>query len=301
MSLRLRLLDLALRLFSKLGLGHLRDPKIARRRFERSARWVFRTPPFSLILPTRLASGLPALWIAGRPSRLPARRRVILYFHGGGYVLGSPRTHSKMLARLSHLSGQEICAPAYRLAPEHPFPAAFEDACAAFDGLIRRGYAPGDIVLGGDSAGGGLALALLARLCAEQRPPRAVFAFSPLTDMSFQGASWVENVRSDALLPSGAKAQLRDMVLAGQRPDDPRPSPLYAEFHRPIPPVFLQFSTDEILRDDSRRMARHLRAAGAVVVEDAWPGMPHVWVVFDGLVPEARAALRRVATFIRDV
>ncbi len=300
MSLRLRLLNLFLRLFVKPRLGRLRDPEEARRHLNRTARLVFRTPPLSLMLPVAFANGKTALWIANRPTRLPTtRRRVILYIHGGGYVAGSARTHAKMLARLSRLCGMEVFAPTYALAPEHPFPAGLKDVENAFSHLNAIGYAPEDIILGGDSAGGGLAFALLSKLCLQGRPPRALFALSPLTDFRYKGDSFVENATRDPLLPASRKEMVRDMYLNGHSPEDPQVSPLLAEFPSP-PPVFLQFSTAELLRDDSRRMATRLRSLGGQVTEDAWADTPHVWVLFDGLLPEARQALERIAAFVQD-
>jgi len=218
--------------------------------------------------------------------------------HGGGYIAGSPRTHAKMLARLSRLTGLEVIAPWYRLAPEHPFPAAFNDAHAAFEALLARGYSASDIILGGDSAGGGLALALLGAICAEGNPPRGLFAFSPLTDTRSLSPSFSENEHRDPLLPASQKELIADMYLAGHSPLDPRCSPILASFSTPPPPVFLQYSESEILRDDSRRMAEHLRQAGGYVPLDEWRDPPHVWVLFDGLVPEARIALNNVAEFV---
>ncbi len=300
MSLRLRLLNLFCRLAVKPRLRRMTNPVRERLVFERAARWVFRATPLSLILPIKLPGGLPALTIRNRPATRHAGpgSPVILYFHGGGYLVGSPQTHAKMLSRLSQLTGLEVLAPSYPLAPEQPFPAGFNAAYTAFNALLEMGYNPADIILGGDSAGGGMALALMAKLCAEGRSPRAVFAFSPLTDMRFSGESFHKNAVNDPLLPAENNALVAKMYLAGHSPGDPRASPLLADFSNP-PPVFLQYSTREILCDDSRRMAAHLRRAGGTVVEDEWPDPPHVWVLFDGLIPEARAALKNVAGFIK--
>jgi len=202
-----------------------------------------------------------------------------------------------MLARLARLTGCEVIAPDYRLAPEHPFPAAVRDARSAWDGLIARGYQPEDVVIGGDSAGGNLALGLLAALLSEGIRPAGLYAFSPVTDLTFSGASIRANEGSDRLLPAARRGDLVRFYLGGAAPDDPRASPLLADFAAP-PPVFLQFSETEILADDSRRMAAKLRAAGAVVTLDSWPDAPHVWVLFDGFIPEAREGLKRAAAFV---
>lgn len=298
MSLRLRLLAGASRLVLKPMVAHAADPRPLRALFEWVAPRVFRPPPFTLIRDTVLAPGLRALVVSNRPgSRPPRPGKVVLYFHGGAFMAGSPRTHAGMLARIARMTRAEVVAPIYRLAPEHPFPAAADDARAAFDGLVNRGHAASDIVLGGDSAGGNLALGLTARLCAEGRPPAGLFAFSPVTDLTFSGASIAENAGRDPMLPASRRDDLLRLYLAGADPSDPRASPLFAKFPDP-PPVFLQVSETEILRDDSTRLADRLRAAGGAVTLDLWPDAPHVWVIFERYLPEAREGLRRVAGFV---
>ncbi len=298
MSLRLKLLILGTRLWAKPAIAIVPNPLWHRALFALFARIVFRPPPFTLMRRGWLGADLPALTISNRPGSHPPRRgKVVLYFTGGGFIAGSPQSHGAMLARIARLARCEVVSPFYRLAPEHPFPAAPDDAMTAWEGLMARGYAPGDIVLGGDSAGGNLALGLLAALLAKGQRPAGLFAFSPLTDISFSGASIHENARRDALLPAGRRHELAELYLRGTPADDPRASPLLADFPSP-PPVFLQYAETEILRDDSRRMAAKLRASGGEVTEDVWPHAPHIWMIFDGLVPESRAALRRAAQFI---
>lgn len=304
MSLRLKALNLGLRATVKRSLKRMKDPLHARRQIERAADWGLRPPPFTLFLPavmqTRAGTGLPVLWISNAPaSRPPLPNKVVLYFHGGGYVAGSAHSHRNMLARLARLSGLRVCAVDYRLAPEHPFPAGFDDCVAAFDALLGRGYRPDDIVIGGDSAGGGLALAVMMHLCAQGRAPAAVFALSPLVDMRFVNPSITQNAKRDPLLPAAQAKNVTDWYLSGHAPDDPRASPLMAKLKAPPPPVFLQFSNAEILRDDSLKMAAHLRDSGGEVTLDPWPDTPHVFAYFDGLIPEARVALGRVAEFVR--
>lgn len=301
MSVALRLLNPALRLLIKRMLARTPDEEIPalRAKFERTARWQFRPPPFTLRLPTTLIPGLPATWISHRPASRTRDKRVILYFHGGGFIAGSPATHSAMLGELARLSGLEICAVDYRLAPENPFPAAFDDCLAAFGALEAKGYAPGDIILGGDSAGGGLALAVLGQLCREGRPPAAVFVLSPLVDFTFASGSLRENAHSDPLLPVSRSDDVARWYLAGADPRDPRASPIFGAFPDP-PPVFFQFSDSEILRDESLAMADHLEAAGGRVHRDQWPGTPHVWALFHNVLPEAREALEGIARFIGD-
>lgn len=298
MSWQLTLANLWMRLGVKPVLGHMSQVRLARGLLDRVAPKVFRAPPLSLYRWQDLRPDLPALWISNRPgSHPPLPGKVVLYFHGGGFIAGSPLTHRHMLARLSRMTQVEVVAPRYRLAPEYPFPAAFDDALAAFEALVARGYAPEDIILGGDSAGGALALALLAQLTSVGQTPRALFAFSPLADMTFSGASFRDNVAADPCLPARRAGLLADWVLAGQDANDPRISPLFADFQAP-PPVLLQVGSTEILRDDSRRIAARLEQAGGEVTCDEWCGCPHVWQLMDGLVPEARAALHRTAGFV---
>jgi epsilon-lactone hydrolase len=152
-------------------------------------------------------------------------------------------------------------APDYRLAQEAPLPAARDDAVAAWDALMAEGHGPGDIVLAGDSAGGGLALGLLSELCARATPPAGVVAFSPWTDLTFSGASVAENAARDPLLPAARAAELVGMI-AGADADDPRLSPLFAAYSGGVP-VLIQASRTEILRDDAVRMADRLRDAAA--------------------------------------
>ena len=298
MSFRLWLVMRIMALVAKPRLRHVKTPEEARRSFERTARWVFRQPPFSLYMPdhfTGPSGARPALWVS---SGKYDRRRVILYLHGGGYIVGSAQTHAAVCARLSQLSGFSVFLPDYRLAPEHPYPAALEDAEAAFDDLIARGFAPADIVIGGDSAGGGLALALLSRLCTRGMQPAGTFTWSPWTDLTLSGASLERNADSDVLLPVSRIKEMRAYYAADTAPDDAGLSPLFARFPG-CPPVLIQWSRSEILADDSERMAAHLRAEGADVQMQTWPKAPHVWQILDGLVPEARDALQNTADFVR--
>jgi len=293
MSWQLRLLDLYLRRVERPRLARATDVGPVRHSFDRSARLFFRAPPHGVFLPDRLG-GRPFLWAHGRPRR----SGLLLWFHGGIHVMGSPRTHRGMVAALAMAAGCRAGLPDYRLAPEHPFPAAFDDAVAAWDGLIARGYPAGSIVLGGDSAGGGLALALLSHILVRGGPrPAGLIAFSPLTDLALTGASMTENAGRDALIPSRPRADPLAWYLAGADPRDPRASPLRAGFPDP-PPVFLQAAQTELLRDDTLRMADRLRAAGGAVTRDLWPDTPHVWPIFRGWLPEADEAIARAGRFL---
>ena len=298
MSWQLRILRVFLRLAVKRSLRRQRDSASARRWFRRGAWLNARGRPWRGFTTDRLCHddrSMRALWTQLAPPGAP----VILYFHGGGYVTGAPETHAALARQLARRTGLEVCLPAYRLAPEHPFPAAFDDALASWRALVARGHAPGTIMLGGDSAGGGLALALLAHLCTTDAPrPAGLFAFSPFTDLTFSGASIQENASREILLPRERLERLRERVLAGQDPADPRISPLFGDFHG-APPVFLQVAGTEILRDDAVRIAARLQSQGGEVQCDQWGNLPHVWQYFHGWLPEARTALAQTARFIR--
>jgi len=288
MSFRLTLLRGVMRRVIKPRMARSADPLAARADFARLSR-LFRPPPFLLHLARRP--------LEHRITAGPVDHdRIVLWFHGGAYLMGSPATHAAMLGRLSRLSRLAVIAPDYRLATEHPAPAAFDDACAAHAALVAQGWAPGQIVLGGDSAGGGLALALLSHLCATDQRPAALIALSPWTDLGLTGASLRTNAAADPLLPAHRIAEVVGFVAGALAPTDPRLSPLFARFHAP-PPVLIQVGSDEILLDDSQRMAGHLQAAGGTVDLEVWPGCPHVWQMLDGWLPEARAALRKAAAF----
>lgn len=294
MSWQLKALRVFLRQAARRSLARQPDSVAARRWFERGAWLNARGRPWVGFTPDQLGQ-VPALWTAQPVHSAP----ILLYFHGGGYVMGNPRTHAALAGYLTRRTGYETCLPDYRLAPEHPFPAAFDDALAAWQALIARGYDPAQIALGGDSAGGGLALALLAHLCATGAPrPACVFVFSPFTDLTLSGGTIRSNAASEILLPVQRLQQLRDRVLQGADATDPRISPLFGTFNG-APPVLLQVARSEILLDDSRRMAAHLRDAGTDVTLQEWGNLPHVWQYFHGWLPEARKALGDCAGFIR--
>ncbi len=292
MSLRRRLLNTFLRLFEKRYLARAQETTDLRRVFERKARFWFRPPKQSRFASDQI-DGVPVTWAFG--AGVEDRGPVILYLHGGGYVYGSSRTHRAMAARLSGLAGLPACLPDYRRAPEHPFPAALEDALAVYLDLSAQR----PVIIGGDSAGGGLALALLAEILKHRmRRPLGVFCFSPLTDMTFAGESVVTNREVEAMLPVARAGELADMYLQGASPRDPRASPLFARFEG-SGPVWLTVGDTEILLDDTRRMADRLRADGVEVTEVIEHDLPHVWPIFGpALLPEAGETLRDLANWI---
>lgn len=298
-SQRLRALNAVLRTVVKPRLARTKSPSLARADFERVARLVFRAPPYLLRQVRPAPISAPELhWVT---SGHPTRRGVLLYFHGGAYFAGSPATHQGIAARLARLTGLEVVLPAYRLAPEHPAPAAFSDACAAHAALLHMGHSADEIVLAGDSAGGGLALALLAHLCRTGACPAALVAFSPWVDLALGSASLKTNAAADPFLPVTRIEEVVGYVRGTGRDalatQDPRISPVHATFDAP-PPVLIQVGDTEILRDDAIRVAARLREGGGRVTLSQWPQAPHVWHLFDGYIPEARAALEAAAAFL---
>lgn len=293
MSLRARIVTLGLRLFTKPRLAKMTDPAELREAMERFSRIALRPAPGSVAMPLDLA-GRSALSIrAGRPREGLA----VLHFHGGVFIAGSPQTHLPMLSRLAKLAQVTVIAPSYRLAPEHPFPAALRDAEAVWEALIAQGYRPENLVLSGDSAGAALAFALLSRLCARGTPPAGAFAFSPWFDLTGASPSVQANAASDPMLAGHRLPEAAQFYLQGHPADDPEASPIFADFPG-CPPVLLQTAETEILSDDALRMEEKLRHAGAEVLLQLWPGVPHAWQMMDGLIPESREALRDAARFV---
>jgi epsilon-lactone hydrolase len=297
-SRRLRLLNAALRAGVKPLLRWTGTPAQAERSFRLVAPLVFRVPRGTRATVRSVPGPAGRLRMTRIAADAATGDGVILYFHGGGHVAGSARTHRAMLARLSAAARLPVDAPDCRLAQEARLPAAFEDAVAVWEALVAEGFAPERVVLGGDSAGGGLALSLLADLCGRGTPPAGLFAFSPWTDLSLTGASLSRNAAADPLLPAERIGELVEIVLGPYDPRDPRVSPLFGDFPG-APPVLLQAGRTEILLDDTLRMADRLRAERSQVSVELWDDTPHVWQIFGDWLPESRDARTRAAEFAR--
>jgi acetyl esterase/lipase len=266
-----------------------------RRRMETINRFVPGPPKGTTV--TRLdVGGLKSVRVAGPRSR-PDRH--VLYLHGGGYVYGACSHYRDFMWRVAAATAAQALCTNYRLAPEHPFPAALDDAVSAYRWLLAEGAAPARTAVMGDSAGGGLVLATLLRLRAEGLPPpAAAVALSPWTDLALTGESLQINANADPMLNAEQTAFFARQYLAGSDPCNPYASPLYGDAAG-LPPVLIQVGSDEILHDDSVRMAEKLRAAGCSVEIEIWPRMPHAWQLFARLVPEGPQALERIGAFVQ--
>lgn len=297
MSLRAELLRLGTRCLLKGRPGADASLAERRRRATLVARLVPR-PPSEIQRVAVEAGGVAAEWVQSPASHLA---RHILYLHGGGYVIGSPSLYRHFTWRLAESAGARLLAVDYRLAPEHPFPAALDDAVAAYRWLLAGGADPRQIAVIGDSAGGGLAFATLLRCRDEGRLPlpAAVVALSPWTDLALTGQSLRHNAAADPFLDAEGIPPVAACYLAGADPRHPYASPLYGD-PTGLPPALIQVGSDEVLRDDATRMAERLTAAGCKVALEIWPRMPHVWHLFGPMMPEAQRAIARIGAFVRE-
>lgn len=243
------------------------------------------------------AGGVPGEWVSVPNS---SKSHVLLYFHGGGYVFGSAAVYRDLVSRLCRAAGVRALSIDYRLAPESRFPAAVEDAVTAFRWLLSQGIQPNQIVLAGDSAGGGLALATLVALRDQGEVlPAAAVCMSPLTDHAREGDSMLTKAELDPILDPFVCAAT-SMYYLGQDGDmrTPLASPIYADLAG-LPPILILVGTWEVLLDDSMRFAERAKAAGVDVQIDVWDGMIHEWPFFAAIIPEGREAIDQMGVYIR--
>jgi epsilon-lactone hydrolase len=226
----------------------------------------------------------------------PPSDRAFLYFHGGGFRVGSARSHAELIARIAAASGARGLAVEYRLAPEHRFPAQLEDVRAAYEWALQR-FAPSRLALVGDSAGGNLALALMLSRGALPMPAAAVL-LSPWTDLAATGASYQTRAAADPIHQRGMILAIARGYLGDADPRDPRASPLYGDMTK-LPPLLIQVGDRETVLDDSVRLAAKARAAGVMAELQVWDGMIHVFQQFPEL-PEAARAVAAVGAFLRE-
>lgn len=242
------------------------------------------------------AGGRPAEWLRTSTSRTDA---ALFYLHGGGYVIGSPRSHRHLAGAVAAAAGIACLFPEYRLAPEHPFPAAVDDAVTAYQWLLERRLDARRIVLAGDSAGGGLVVATLLAL--RQRGltlPAAGVCISPWVDLTCGGASYETKAVLDPIVTRQGVAQMAQHYLGEADAKTPLASPLFADLSG-LPPLLIHVGSDEVLLDDATQLAARVRATGGEAELEVWPDMIHVWHWFLPWLDEAQAAVDGIGRFIR--
>lgn len=247
--------------------------------------------------PLDFGGGLGGLMVSCVPDGAP----VLVWLHGGAFVLGSSASYAPFAARLSQAAGAAVVVPDYRLAPEHRFPAALEDAGQVFDWLQAQGYDPQRTALGGDSAGANLALAALqARGAAGAALPAALWLLSPYLDLTHSGASIAERAARDPFVDPATMDETARTYLGDASPKDPRASPALGPLGG-LPPLLIQVGSDEVLFDDAARLRRGVENAGGSVVFQEWAGMIHVWPLFAHIVDEGGWAIAQGGIFLRQV
>ena len=253
-------------------------------------------PPRGVRFTPGTLGGVAGEWVdAARPAAEDAP--LLMYVHGGGFIGGSPATHRPVTAAFAR-RGLRVFVPDYRLAPEHPFPAALDDCIAAWRAFAAAH--PGRrLVVAGDSAGGGLTVALLLALRdAGDGLPAAGVCISPWTDLACEGASMTSHADRDPMVQRDGLLQMAAAYLAGQDPRAPLASPIHADLRR-LPPLLVHVGTAETLLDDATRLAERARAAGVAVDLEVWDDMIHVWHAFAPLLPDADEAIARIGTWVR--
>jgi acetyl esterase/lipase len=243
------------------------------------------------------AGGVKAEWVTAPGADTG---RAVLYLHGGGYVIGSINTHRSLAARISKAAQARVLLIDYRLAPEHPHPAAVEDAVAAYRWMLAQGLKPNRVAVSGDSAGGGLTVATLVAIRdAKLAMPAAGVPISPWVDLEGIGESMTTKAKVDPMVQKDGLVGMAKAYLGGKDPRTPLAAPLYADLSG-LPPLLIQVGTWETLLDDSNRLAERARKAGVKVALEPWENMIHVWHIFAPMLDEAQQAIDRAGAFIRE-
>ena len=244
------------------------------------------------------AGGVAAEWISTQET---VDERVMLYLHGGGYVVGSVRAYRGFLSRVSRATGARVLGLEYRLAPEFPFPAAVDDSVAAYRWLLSQGIDPGRIVIGGDSAGGGLTISTLVALRYLGEPmPSAGVCISPWVDLEGAGESMTSKAEVDPIVQKEMLEFMAHLYMGSRDRRTPLAAPLFADL-RGLPPLLILVGTAETLLDDSTRLADRAKASGVTVKLDIWEDMIHVWPIFAPVLPEGQQAIERIGEFVRQI
>lgn len=245
--------------------------------------------------PPATINGVPGEW------QLPQTGdggRTILYLHGGGYVLGSPLSHRDMVGAIADAAHARAFIADYRLGPEHPFPAAVEDAVAAYQGLLDSGIDPARLCIAGDSAGGGLTVAALVAIRDRKLPlPAGGICISPWADLTCSSNSMTSMAEADPMLKPDALRWMAGLYLNGQDPKAPLASPVFADL-KGLPPLLIQVGTEEALYDDAIALSRVAHEAGVDATLEVWEGMMHVWHLMAKLIPEGKQAIQAIGAFV---
>jgi acetyl esterase/lipase len=272
------------------------NPSLAEQRARLETLADFFPVPEGMEIEPAKVGGIAGEWARGRRAR---RDAAVLYLHGGGYVVGSPKSHRHLAAALSEASGLSLFVPDYRLAPEHPFPAAVDDAVAAYKGLLESGLSPARLAIAGDSAGGGLTIATLVALRDRKIPlPACAVGISPWTDLSQGGEAYRTRLKRDPMISKDGLDAMAAAYLAGADAKTPLASPLFADLAG-LPPLLLQVGTEEALYDDTVGLKQRAEAAGVEVSAESWGGMMHVWHIFHPILSEGRDAIARVGSYLK--
>lgn len=241
-------------------------------------------------------NGIKAEWVVA-PN--VDKNCVVLYLHGGAYTLGSPNTHRALASRISAATKSKVLLLDYRLAPEHPFPSAIEDGCTAYRWLINNGFLHSNIFICGDSAGGALTLSTVISLRdSNEVLPKRIALISPWTDLAATGESLISLSEIDPWLEAKELTNLARLYLAGTDAKHPLASPLYANLSN-LPPMLIQVGSDEILLDDSTRLAKLAQEVGTEIELEVYSGMWHVWHAFADKLPEGQRAIDKIGVFFR--
>ena len=269
-------------------------PAVAREQFD--AMLANLPPPDGLAFSQATAGGVPAMW---SDSPGADARRTLLYLHGGAFVIGNTQGYRGVWGGLARAAGARGLAIDYRLAPEHRFPAAVDDAVAAYRWLLAEGHEPNSIVIAGDSAGGGLTVSMLVKARDEGLPmPAAALAISPWVDLECVGQTIVTKAEADPALDKAGLVNMAALYLGGRSPREPLASPIHADL-RGLPPLLIQVGSAEILLDDAIRLAGVAASADVRTTLEVWPGMPHVWHAFGFMLDEGRDATIRAGEFFK--
>jgi len=241
-------------------------------------------------------AGVPGEWVTFGDA--VDQDKAILYLHGGGYFFCSPVTHHPITWRLSRETKTRVLSPDYRMVPEYTVDDCCDDAVSAYGWLLEEGFTPDNIVIGGDSAGGGLTLLTLLALKNRALPlPKAAFCLSPFADMSQTSPTFISNAKKSHMFHRNALKKMETYLSAGRDPYDPAISPAFGDY-KDLPPLFIQAADSELLLNDSRLTAENAKKAGVEVELRIWHNLPHVFTLFADIIPEGKEGIKEIAGFV---